>query len=94
MAKFQEIVIRVMVETPEPTGRIVKIAPVVESTTRFRRYSEHKNEWVYLDEMHPCHLLNAFLKEAKDFRAAQILEDEYFREMLRLLGKAAEEEGE
>jgi hypothetical protein len=90
MAKFQEIVIRVMVETPEPTGRIVKIQPPVEEvSTRHKRWSDGKRKSLYLDEMHPCHLLNAFLKESKGCTANQILEDEYFKEMLRLLGEHA-----
>jgi len=91
MAKLQEIVIHVTIETPESesTGRIVKISPPVPNDTRMKRYSITKNDWQYLDEMHPCHLLNAFMKETQGFKAAQILEDEYFKEMLRLLGEHA-----
>jgi hypothetical protein len=93
MAKLQEIVIHVTIETPEsePTGRIVKISPPVPNgLTRLKRYSTTKHEWQYLDEMHPCHLLNAFMKETEGFKASQILEDEYFKEMLRLLGEHAD----
>jgi hypothetical protein len=68
-------------ETKTPAHR-------AEAHGRASRYSESKRKRIFLDDMHPCHLLNAVRKDMEGMTPNEILNSPYFREAFALLGEA------
>jgi hypothetical protein len=90
---MSKIVITIEVDETQ-TGRIIHITPPeVEAVDPPEyegrwRMSESSSKWLKIEDMHPCHLLNALQKDMKGKKPEDIIGNLHFQEMFRVLSIA------